>query len=76
MRRRERTYFLVLGALSAFSLLGGAWLVPLAAYALLELTWSAVEWLAARRMQVARATAIRLGVARAPVAGGILRTVP
>jgi hypothetical protein len=76
MRRRERTYFLVLGALSAYSLLGGAWLVPLVAFAVLELAWSAVEWVAAQRVEVARRTISRLSGARAEAAAAILRTVP
>jgi hypothetical protein len=73
MRRRERTYFLVLGALSTYALLGGAWLVPLGAFVLLECSWTAVEWVAAGRRQVAVAIEQRLRGARPPVAAGILR---
>ena len=73
MRRRERTYFLVLGALATFSLLAGAWLVPLAVFAVLESVWTAVEWASARRRLVARRTAARLRAPRPTPAGGILQ---
>ena len=41
MRRRERAYALVLGTICALSLLGGAWPLPLLAYGLLELSYTA-----------------------------------
>ena len=49
MRRRERTYFLLLGTVSSLSLLAGAWPVPLLAFGLLELSFSVVEHRSARR---------------------------
>jgi hypothetical protein len=49
MRRRERAYALVLGSICAFSLLGGAWPLPLIAFALIEGFFSAVEHAAAAR---------------------------
>jgi fatty acid desaturase len=49
MRRRERAYALVLGTICAFSLLAGAWPLPLIAFALIELSYSAVEHAAATR---------------------------
>ena len=76
MRRRERTYFLVLGALATFSLFAGAWLVPLVVYALLESVWSGVEWVSARRRLVARRTTVRLRAPRVTPAGGILQIGP
>jgi hypothetical protein len=49
MRRRERAFALVLGTICALSLLGGAWPLPLIAFALLELSYTAVEHAAERR---------------------------
>jgi hypothetical protein len=76
MRRRERTYFLVLGTVSSLSLLAGAWPVPLLAFALLELAWSAVETLAARRRGALRQRMALLRRSRIDTAGGILQTTP
>ena len=49
MRRRERAFALVLGTICALSLLAGAWPLPLIAFALLELSYSAIEYAAERR---------------------------
>jgi hypothetical protein len=76
MRRRERTYFLVLGALGTFALLGGAWPVPLVVFALLETVWSAVEWASERRRVVARRTADRMRATPVRAATGILHPAP
>ena len=76
MRRRERTYFLLLGTVSSLALLAGAWPVPLLAFALLELSFSGVEALAARRRGVARRTAQRQRRYEADPARGILQTAP
>ena len=43
MRRRERAYALVLGTICTLGLLAGAWPLPLLAFALLELSYTAVE---------------------------------
>jgi hypothetical protein len=59
MRRRERAFALVLGTICALSLLGGAWPLPLLAFALLELSYTAVEHAAERRACHARGTSIR-----------------
>jgi hypothetical protein len=76
MRRRERTYFVLLGTVSSLSLLAGAWPVPLLAFALLELSWSAVEALAARRRGALRRRMVLLRRSRIDSAGGILPTTP
>lgn len=76
MRRRERTYFLLLGTVSAFALLAGAWPVSLLMFAALELTWSGIEWIAARRLLIARRCELRLRRSPYDVAGGILRSAP
>ena len=52
MRRRERAFALVLGTICALSLLAGAWPLPLIAFALLELSYTAVEHAAERRAAV------------------------
>jgi hypothetical protein len=76
MRRRERTYFVLLGTVSSLSLLAGAWPVPLLAFALLELSWSAVETVAARRRGALRQRMVLLRRSRIDTAGGILPTTP
>jgi hypothetical protein len=76
MRRRERTYFLLLGTVGSLSLLAGAWPVPLLAFALLELSWSAVESFAARRRYALRYGADAPRRARIDPAGGILQPAP
>jgi hypothetical protein len=76
MRRRERTYFVLLGTVSSLSLLAGAWPVPLLAFALLELSWSAVETVAARRRGALRQRMVLLRRSRIDIAGGILPTTP
>jgi Flp pilus assembly protein TadB len=76
MRRRERSFFLLLGTVCAFALLAGAWPIPLIAFALLELSFTSVERVAVRRRrQVRRA---RLGAGSYPphAARGILRSTP
>jgi hypothetical protein len=59
MRRRERAFALVLGTICALSLLAGAWPLPLIAFALLELSYTAVEHAAGRRACRATRTSIR-----------------
>jgi hypothetical protein len=59
MRRRERAFALVLGTICALSLLGGAWPLPLIAFALLELSYTALEHAAERRACRAIGTSIR-----------------
>jgi hypothetical protein len=59
MRHRERAFALVLGTICALSLLGGAWPLPLIAFALLELSYTAVEHTAERRAGRAICTSIR-----------------
>ena len=57
MRRRERAFALVLGTICSLSLLAGAWPVPLIAFVLLELSYTAIEHAAAlhaRRAAMAR----------------------
>jgi hypothetical protein len=76
MRRRERTYFVLLGTASSLSLLAGAWPVPLLAFALLELSWSAVETVAARRRGALRQRMVLLRRSRIDTAGGILPVTP
>jgi hypothetical protein len=76
MRRRERTYFVLLGTVSSLSLLAGAWPVPLLAFAFLELSWSAVETVAARRRGALRQRMVSLRRSRIDIAGGILQTTP
>jgi hypothetical protein len=49
MRRRERAFALVLGTICTLGLLAGAWPIPLIAFALLELGYSAVEHAASAR---------------------------
>ena len=56
MRRRERAFALVLGTICALSLLGGAWPLPLIAFAFLELSYTAVEHASAHRSQRASRT--------------------
>jgi hypothetical protein len=56
MRRRERAFALVLGTICALSLLGGAWPLPLIAFALLELSYTAVEHASAAGARRARST--------------------
>ena len=63
MRRRERAFALVLGTICALSLLGGAWPLPLIAFALLELSYTAAEHTSGQRSQRARRTR---AVTRAP----------
>jgi hypothetical protein len=76
MRRRERTYFLLLGSSSAFALLAGAWPVPLLVFASLELATSAIEWVAARNVELSYRTIRNLGSPRTDTAGGILQSAP
>jgi hypothetical protein len=76
MRRRERAYALVLGTICALSLLGGAWPLPLIAYGLLELSYTAVEHAAGRRAQRVRRARTVARRYRAHPAGGILRGTP
>jgi hypothetical protein len=76
MRRRERTYFLLLGTVSSLALLAGAWPVPLLAFALLELSFSGVDALAERRRGVSRRTALRRWRCEIDVARGILQPAP
>jgi hypothetical protein len=76
MRRRERTYFLLLGTVSSLALLAGAWPVPLLAFALLELSFSGVEVLAGRRRSVSRSTARQQRRYEVDAARGILQTAP
>lgn len=59
MRRRERAFALVLGTICALSLLGGAWPLPLIAFALLELSYTAVEHASERRACRATGTSSR-----------------
>jgi hypothetical protein len=73
MRRRERTYFVLLGTMSSLALLAGAWPVPLLAFALLELSFSAIESLAASRRDALRRTARVPRLTRLEPAGGILQ---
>ena len=78
MRRRERAFVLVLGTICAFGLLGGAWPLPLIAFALLELSFTAVEHAVARAAQrraTPHATARPAATGR-DAAGGILRATP
>jgi hypothetical protein len=76
MRRRERVFFLLLGTVSAFGLLAGAWPVPLLAFVLLELSFTAVERAALRRKRLARRTRLRTRGYRPDAAGGILHSTP
>ena len=58
MRRRERAFALVLGTICSLSLLAGAWPLPIVAFVLLELSYTAIEHAAglrARRARSARA---------------------
>jgi hypothetical protein len=76
MRRRERAFALVLGTICSLSLLAGAWPLPIVAFVLLELSYTAVEHAAdlrARRVSAAR-TAVRRY--RQEAAGGILPGTP
>jgi hypothetical protein len=76
MRRRERVFFLLLGTVSAFGLLAGAWPVPLLAFALLELSFTAVERAALRRKRLARRARAGTRGYRRDAAGGILHSTP
>jgi hypothetical protein len=76
MRRRERAYALVLGTICALSLLGGAWPLPLLAYGLLELSYTALEHAGERRRRHVRRTRTAARRYRAHPAGGILRGTP
>jgi hypothetical protein len=76
MRRRERAYALVLGTICALSLLGGAWPLPLIAFGLLELSYTAVEHAAERRAHRVRRARTAARRYRARPAGGILRGTP
>jgi hypothetical protein len=76
MRRRERAFALVLGTICALSLLGGAWPLPLIAFALLELSYTAVEHASAHRSQHARRTPAATPRYRPEPARGILRSTP
>jgi hypothetical protein len=76
MRRRERAYFLVLGTISALGLAAGAWPVPLIAFALLELSFTASEHVSAIAGRVTDRSEIALRGYRAEAAGGILSRTP
>jgi hypothetical protein len=76
MRRRERAYALVLGTICALSLLGGAWPLPLLAFALIELTYTVVELAAANRARLRLRTRTAARRYRLDPAGGILRSTP
>jgi hypothetical protein len=68
MRRRERAFALVLGTICALSMLAGAWPLPLIAFALLELSYSAIERTAERRScRTARTIIQRTGAKRLEV---------
>jgi hypothetical protein len=67
MRRRERAFALVLGTICTLGLVAGAWPLPLIAFALLELGYSAVE-----RAADARANRVRRR-SEGPVATGRIR---
>ncbi len=77
MRRRERTYALVLGTICTLGLLAGAWPLPLLAFALLELVLQRRLEHAGDRRRRARAAYAR-AARRYPAhpAGGILRGTP
>jgi hypothetical protein len=76
MRRRERTFFLLLGAVSAFALLAGAWPLPPLAFALLELSFTLVERAALRRRRVTRRARLGAHSYRPDAARGILHSTP
>jgi hypothetical protein len=76
MRRRERAFALVLGTVCALSLLAGAWPLPLLAFALLELSYSAVEHAAAHRSRAARRAPAAIRRSHQEAAGGILQGAP
>jgi hypothetical protein len=76
MRRRERTYFLLLGTVSSLALLAGAWPVPLLAFALLELSFSAAEARSAQRRRVSHRSALRHRAHGVDAARGILQPAP
>jgi hypothetical protein len=76
MRRRERAYALVLGTICTLGLLGGAWPLPLLAFALLELSYTAVEHVAGARTRAAPHARAALRRSRRGPAGGILRGTP
>jgi hypothetical protein len=76
MRRRERVFFLLLGTVSAFALLAGAWPIPLLTFALLELSFTASERAAARRRRHARRARLGVRSYRPDAARGILRATP
>jgi hypothetical protein len=72
MRRRERTFFLLLGSLSAFALTAGAWPVPLLTYAALEGSFTLAEAAAARRARVVAAARAARAAYRMEGAAAIL----
>ncbi len=74
MRRRERAYALVLATICTLSLLGGAWPIPLLAFALIEAAYTAVELAAAQRC--APRGARTRARSRGEPAGGILCGTP
>ena len=76
MRRRERSFFLLLGTVSAFALLAGAWPIPLIAFALLELSFTTAERAAVRRQRHARRARLGIRSYRPDAARGILRSTP
>ncbi len=76
MRRRERAYALVLGTICTLGLLGGAWPLPLLAFALLELSYTAVEHAGGVCARAARHMRAALRSSRRRPAGGILRGTP
>ena len=76
MRRRERAYALVLGTICTLGLLGGAWPLPLLAFAFLELSYTAAEHAAGARTRAARHARALLRRPRRGPAGGILRSTP
>jgi hypothetical protein len=74
MRRRERAFFLLLGTVSTFGLLAGAWPLPLIAFAVLELSFTSVEQVAARREKLARRARLLVRRYRRLTPRGILRS--
>jgi hypothetical protein len=76
MRRRERAYFLVLGTISTLGLLAGAWPVPLIAFLLLELSFTASEHVIAHTVRRVRSVEMGLRSHLRAAAGGILSGTP
>ena len=76
MRRRERAFALVLGTVCALSLLAGAWPLPLLAFVLLELSYTAVEHAAAHRVGHVRRSPAAIRRSHQEAAGGILHGAP